>query len=119
MSRQTRSIENPPDYYHGLTGKQQRNWRRNARKIEHNEELRRRHPPFEATLTATVIHIHHRTEIAVVEELITAAKITETYSSSRRRSGTNSIHLAGGGINRGAHRNRLSARFKFNVIQEN
>lgn len=68
-----------PDYYHRLTSKQQRNWRRNAKKTERNDELRERYPPFQTTSSIDIIHIHHRSTITTIESLISKAKTTKRY----------------------------------------
>ena len=75
-----RSLSNPPAYYHGLATKQQRNWRRNTRRIDRNEELRRDYPAFRPSSNVKVIHIHDRTRTDVVDELIRKAKETTLYT---------------------------------------
>lgn len=80
MSGSTRSTRNPPDYYFKLTTKQQRNWRRNARREERNEELRNQYSPYRPTSNIRVVHLHHRTDLHTIEQLIERAKRTTRYT---------------------------------------
>jgi hypothetical protein len=47
MSRKQRDSKNKPDYYYGLTSQQQARWDKNTKKIEKNEQLRSKYPPFQ------------------------------------------------------------------------
>ena len=80
MSGSTRNTRNPPDYYFKLTTKQQRNWRRNARRDERNEELRNRYSPYRPASNIRVVHLHHRTDLHTIEQLIEQAKATKRYT---------------------------------------
>ena len=93
MSRQTRSIAKPPDYYHGLTGKQQRNWRRNTQKIERNEQLREQYPPMPIPPATTIIHIHYLTPIKTLDELIEKAKNTKIFTIDTESEAINRVNV--------------------------
>ena len=80
MSRQTRRLSDPPDYYYELNSKQQANWRRNTKRIEHNEELREQYPPFQSPSRVTIVHIHYRTPVETVDRLIWQARRTTRYA---------------------------------------
>ncbi|CAF1239724.1 unnamed protein product [Rotaria magnacalcarata] len=80
MSYSKRSLNNPPDYYYNLTNKQKRNWRKTTRKIEKNEELRQRFPPFNSTANITVIYLHYKSTIETIDALIIKAKHTQRYT---------------------------------------
>lgn len=79
MSTPARSLSNPPDHYSTLNTKQRRNWRRTTRKIERNEQLRSRYPPYWPTSLITTTHIHHKTEIRTIHTLIEQAKATRLF----------------------------------------
>lgn len=79
MFQSQRCLSNPPAFYYQLTAKQQRHWRRTTKKIEHNEELRQKYPPFQAAAHIETIHIHHQTAIHTIDELIHKAKHTSKY----------------------------------------
>ena len=61
-------------------GKRSRNQKRREKKYEHNEELRRKYPPFRSSSNNSIIHLHYLTPIWIVEELIEKAKRTRRYS---------------------------------------
>ncbi|CAF2140332.1 unnamed protein product [Rotaria magnacalcarata] len=79
MSYQTRRLSDPPDYFNKLTTKQKRNWRKTTKKIEKNEELRTRYRPFQSSSNTTVIHLHYKSTINIIDELITKVKQTTRY----------------------------------------
>lgn len=79
MSYTERDLTNPPAYYYRLSNKQKRNWRRNTRKIEKNEALRSKYPPFQPSSEINIIHLHHRTDINTLNELIAKAAQTHRY----------------------------------------
>ncbi|CAF4170871.1 unnamed protein product [Rotaria sordida] len=74
-----RSLSNLPDFYFKLNTKQKRNYRKNTRKIERNEEYKEQHPPFHASSNIDVIHIHYQSTITMIDELIIKAKQTKRY----------------------------------------
>ncbi|CAF2523456.1 unnamed protein product [Rotaria sp. Silwood2] len=80
MSYTQRDPDNPPDYYYTLNSKQQHNWMRTAKKMKKNEDLKLKYPPFNTTSNINIIHLHYLTDIQVVNELITKAKSTKTYT---------------------------------------
>ena len=80
MSPPTRNISNPPDYYFNLTTKQQRSWRQHTRKIERNEKSRSQYPTYCPASNVNVIHLHHRTEITTIDQLIQHAKATKRFT---------------------------------------
>ena len=80
MSHPTRNSTNPPDYYHHLTAKQKRNWRRTTKRIERNEELRAKYPPFHSLSEVEIVHVHQHTPIDVINELIIKANRTHRYT---------------------------------------
>ena len=75
-----RNLPNQPKYYAELNSKQQANRRRNIRRMERNEELHEIYPPFRSSTNTTVIHLHYRTPITIVNELIWKAKATKLYT---------------------------------------
>jgi hypothetical protein len=79
MSRKQRDSKNKPDYYYGLTSQQQARWDKNTKKIEKNEQLRSKYPPFQLPTNINVIHIHHGTSISTINELIKKAEQTKMY----------------------------------------
>ena len=80
MSTEKRDSSNPPKHYFKLNPRQQANWRRTTRRLERNEKLRTTYPPFETPSNTTVIHIHHRSSIETLEDLITRARTTRLYT---------------------------------------
>ncbi|CAF0829615.1 unnamed protein product [Adineta ricciae] len=62
------------------TGKQLRNRRRNAKKFEKNERLRVQYSQYRPTHNINIIHIHHRTPIDTIEQLICRAATTKRYT---------------------------------------
>jgi hypothetical protein len=80
MSDPTRNSSNPPNYYYKLDTRQQRNWRRTTKKIERNEQARSTHPPYHPTSNINIVHLHHQTEITIINQLIQQAKITKRYT---------------------------------------
>jgi hypothetical protein len=80
MSYATRDLNNPPEYYYELSGKQKRNWRKATKKIENNEELKARYPPFNSSSNITLFHLHYLTTIDTVNKLISKAKATTKYT---------------------------------------
>lgn len=74
-----RSSTNPPDYFHHLTKKQQRNWMRTTKGIEKNENLRQEHASFESTSHNKLVHIHRLTSATIIKELIEEAKDIHLY----------------------------------------
>ncbi|CAF1638532.1 unnamed protein product [Adineta ricciae] len=62
------------------TGKQLRNRRRNAKKFEKNERLRVQYSQYRPTHNINIIHIHHRTPIDTIEQLIRRAATTKRYT---------------------------------------
>ena len=79
MSYPTHDPNNPPPYFYRLTTKQQRNWRRNAKKMQKNEYLRHRHPPFTSPSTVNIVHIHHKSTTKSINNLIILANCTNRY----------------------------------------
>jgi hypothetical protein len=79
MSGSTRSSSKPPKYYYGLNERQQKNWMKNTRKMEKNEELRKKHPPFNSSFNVKVVHLHYRTTLETINELIIKAGETNKY----------------------------------------
>ncbi|CAF1484241.1 unnamed protein product [Adineta steineri] len=80
MSRQTRSLSELPEYYSKLTTKQQRNWRKNTRKIQYNESLREQYAPYRPSSNIIITHLHHQTSVETVETLIKQAKETKMFT---------------------------------------
>lgn len=66
-----------------------RNWTKNQRQTEINEELRQRYPPYQPSSNLDILHIHYRSTVQTIEELITKAKISRRFfvdtESQRRR----------------------------------
>ncbi|CAF1480920.1 unnamed protein product [Adineta steineri] len=79
MSRQTRSLSELPEYYFKLTTKQQRNWRKNTKKIQYNESLREQYAPYRPSSNIIRTHLHHQTSVETVEKLIKQAKETKIF----------------------------------------
>ncbi|CAF3287426.1 unnamed protein product [Rotaria sp. Silwood2] len=80
MSRATRDPDNPPAYYYTLTEKQQHNWRKTAKKIKKNEDLQVKYPPFKSSSNINIIHIHHKSTIDTINDLIILANRTSRYT---------------------------------------
>ena len=76
----SRNLPNKSIDYDTLTIKQQRNFRRNTRKIGRNEELKAMFPPYSASTNMDVMHLHYQTEVTTIEELIKKAEQTELYA---------------------------------------
>ncbi|CAF3857059.1 unnamed protein product [Rotaria sp. Silwood1] len=79
MSYSKRDLNNPPDYYYTLNTEQKRNWQKTARRIEKNEKLRTQRLPFESSSDISIIHVHYKTTINILDELITTAQETKRY----------------------------------------
>lgn len=80
MSLPTRNISNPPAHYFNLTTRQQRNWRQHTRKIERNEKSRSQYPTYCPASNINIVHLHHRTEITTIDQLIQQAKTTKRFT---------------------------------------
>ncbi len=76
----TRSSANPPAYYYNLNEKQKKNWMKTTIKMEHNEKLREKFPPFRAASNTQVVHIHHQATKSILDELINKASKTKRYT---------------------------------------
>ncbi len=48
--------------------------------MEKNERLREQYPPYRPSSSINVIHIHHRTNINIIEQLIHQAQTTHRYT---------------------------------------
>ena len=80
MSGYTRNLDKLPTHCNKLTTKQKRNWRRNTRKIERNEQLREQYPPYHPMSNINVIHIHRQPETHTIDQVIHQAKATHRYT---------------------------------------
>jgi hypothetical protein len=88
----TQNSSDKPANYSRLNSKQQKAWRKNTRKMERNEEARTKYPPFEAATNIDIIHVHYRTPINIINELIIKARTTKRYvvdTESDKRKRTN------------------------------
>ena len=90
MSQPTRTLSNKPKYYDKLNTKQRQNWERNTRRIERNEELRRKYPQYRPSSNIIVVHLHYQTKLETVEQLIKKAEETKLYALD-----TESQHIQG------------------------
>ncbi|CAF4654919.1 unnamed protein product, partial [Rotaria sp. Silwood2] len=63
-----------------LNARQQRNWRNATRKIEKNEKLRAQYPAFEPSSDINIIHIHYKSNLDTLNELIVKAQQTKRYT---------------------------------------
>ncbi|CAF3316442.1 unnamed protein product [Rotaria socialis] len=80
MSYAKRDPNNPPNYYYNLNKKQQQNWMKTAKKMNKNEDLQAKYPPFKSSSSITIIHIHHKSTIDTLNDLITLAHRTSRYT---------------------------------------
>ena len=70
---------NKPPWSHQSNDKQRRSWQKKNRKMEDNEEARRKYPPFRASSNIKVIHVHYQTTINTIDELIVRATTTKRF----------------------------------------
>ncbi|CAF4925423.1 unnamed protein product [Rotaria socialis] len=80
MSYAKRDPNNPPNYYYNLNKKQQQNWMKTAKKMNKNEDLQAKYPPFKSSSNITIIHIHHKSTIETINDLIILANRTSHYT---------------------------------------
>ena len=80
MNRSVPDQQGLPNYYHRLMTKQKRHWRRNSRRNQRNDKLKERYPPFYPTSETDIVHIHYRTTIEELDELISKAMQTQIYT---------------------------------------
>ncbi|CAF3663639.1 unnamed protein product [Rotaria socialis] len=80
MSYAKRDPNNPPNYYYNLNKKQQQNWMKTAKKMNKNEDLQAKYPPFKSSSNITIIHIHHKSTIETINDLIILANRTSRYT---------------------------------------
>ena len=75
------NTRNRTEHYHSTNSKQRRNWCHNTRQIERNEELRAQYPPYYSPKSNnSIVHLHYRTDLATIEQLIERAKHTTKYT---------------------------------------
>jgi hypothetical protein len=80
MAQPARNSSDPPPYYYELNEDQKKNWMKNTRRIERNEYLKQKFPPFHTSSNISIIHIHHQTPIDIINELIMKAKEIRKYA---------------------------------------
>ena len=80
MSGSTRSLSNPPQYYYELNTRQQRSWRHATRKMERNEQLKAQYPSYQPSSNIAIIHLHHRTKLDTIDQLIKKAQAIKQYT---------------------------------------
>ncbi len=80
MAQPARNSSDPPPYYYELNEEQKKNWMKNTRRIERNEYLKQKFPPFHTSSNISIIHIHHQTPIDIINELIMKAKEIRKYA---------------------------------------
>ncbi|CAF4178087.1 unnamed protein product, partial [Rotaria magnacalcarata] len=70
---------NTPTYYLKSSAKKKNNWKRNQKRFEKNEQLRSQYPPFESSSHLNIIHLHYKSTIDTLNELISKAYKTKRY----------------------------------------
>ncbi|CAF1465789.1 unnamed protein product [Adineta ricciae] len=65
-----------PENFDNWSSKRKHNWKKQGK----NEERRQQYPPYHPASDIDIIHIHHRTNIHIIEKLIQQAQETHRYT---------------------------------------